>query len=133
MSKGFTLIEILIVIIIVGILTSLAVPVYQAQLSRAYQQEALTHLGALRRALAFHYSVYETYNGANIGSPCNLKYCPNDPDAAGQVPHYFYILEILDGGSNYRVTAVSNYQVGFEWEEHFVSMRADGTITIISD
>ena len=42
-SRGFTLIEVLIVIFIVGILTGIAVPQYNRSVRRAKMTEALTH------------------------------------------------------------------------------------------
>ena len=50
-KKGFTLIEILIVIIIVGILASLALPKLTRKIGEAKAAEATTNMGAFVRAL----------------------------------------------------------------------------------
>ncbi len=86
-NGGLTLIEILIVLIILGVLASLAVPVYQAQIVNTHKQSALRFLGTTRGALARYYSERGTYVGASIGAvplfPCNIDFCPNTEKTAG--------------------------------------------------
>ncbi len=47
---GFTLLELMIVVVIVGILSSVALPAYTKTIERSRQAEALTVLGMVRRA-----------------------------------------------------------------------------------
>lgn len=49
-AAGFTLIEMLVVIIIVAILAAIALPAFLSQVRRAQQGEALTYIGAINRA-----------------------------------------------------------------------------------
>ncbi|MCX5716066.1 MAG: prepilin-type N-terminal cleavage/methylation domain-containing protein [Candidatus Omnitrophica bacterium] len=55
MNRSFTLIELLIVIVIIGILASLAIPQYTKFTDQAKGAEAVANLGALRRALNGYY------------------------------------------------------------------------------
>ncbi|HEV7929724.1 MAG TPA: pilin, partial [Nitrosospira sp.] len=47
-QKGFTLIELMIVVAIIGILAAVALPAYQDYTARAQATEAMTLLGGLK-------------------------------------------------------------------------------------
>jgi type IV pilus assembly protein PilA len=52
MQKGFTLIELMIVVAIIGILAAVAIPAYQDYTAKAQASEALTLLGGLKTPLS---------------------------------------------------------------------------------
>ena len=60
-SRGFTLIELMIVLVIVAILAASAVPIYRSFTSRAYGTEIRSALGALRRAQRAHKAEFGGY------------------------------------------------------------------------
>lgn len=64
MQKGFTLMELMIVIAIIGILAAIAVPVYQDYIGRAQMAEALSLTSGQKASVAEYY-------GAN-------SICPNN-------------------------------------------------------
>ncbi len=67
--KGFTLIEIIIVIIIVGVLAALALPRFYSTVEFSKSTEALTSLTALRSAIERCYIAQSgTYVGCDIGN-----------------------------------------------------------------
>lgn len=65
-KSGFTLLEIIIVIIIIGILASLALPKFFKTVEFSRSTEALSSLGAIRRAMDLCYQPTRSY------APCNV-------------------------------------------------------------
>ena len=58
---GFTLIEILIVIVTLSILVGIAVPVYQTSVEKARRSEAIHNLSAIRQAEMRYYTQFGFY------------------------------------------------------------------------
>ena len=63
-KKGFTMVELMVVVIIVGILASAAVPLYTKNVSRAIATEAIATLGAIRGAERIYKMEFGTYTSA---------------------------------------------------------------------
>jgi len=60
-KKGFTLVELMTVVIIVGILAAIAVPLYRNNVRRAMASEGAALLGAVRTAERVYYAEHNTY------------------------------------------------------------------------
>ena len=58
-SKGFTLIELMIVVAIIGILAAIAIPKFADLIDRAKEAKTQGNLGALRSALSIYYGSWE--------------------------------------------------------------------------
>ncbi|MFH1655938.1 MAG: prepilin-type N-terminal cleavage/methylation domain-containing protein [Candidatus Omnitrophota bacterium] len=61
MKKAFTLIELIIVVIIVGILVSIAMPKFTFVAERAKAAEGVEILGSIRRAQIRYFSLHNDY------------------------------------------------------------------------
>ena len=71
-SKGFTLIELMVVVAIIGILAAVAVPKFLAFLSRARKSEARTTLTGIYNAEEAYMAEYEWYGGTGAADTFTL-------------------------------------------------------------
>ena len=65
-EKGFTLIELIVVVIIVAILAAFAVPTYFRNVERARSTEAQTALAAIRNAYTIHFQQFGSFDRYSI-------------------------------------------------------------------
>lgn len=79
LSSGFTLIELMIVVALIGVLSALAIPVYQDYLVRSQVSRAYAELGRYKSALEMNFS-------RNVGSVSNsdLGYVPSNLTTGAQ-------------------------------------------------
>jgi prepilin-type N-terminal cleavage/methylation domain len=59
--RGFSLVELMIVIVIIGVLAGAAVPIYQHNLEVAKRAEAVAGIGTVRTQLRMYYGRYASY------------------------------------------------------------------------
>lgn len=84
LQTGMTLIELMIVVVILGILASIAYPSYRDNVTDAHRSECVGSMSALANAMERYYSVNGSYlgaaaAGANTGAPAIFgTTCPAD-------------------------------------------------------
>lgn len=86
---GFTLIEVMIVVLILGIIAAVALPSYDNQVARSRRSDCMSVLLGLAQAMEKYYALNYTYlgaanAGADTGTPANTLYpakCPIDGSA----------------------------------------------------
>lgn len=110
--SGFTLLEILIVLIILGIMASLTVPSFTGQVERSRAVEALKRLKLTREALANFHAENGTFLGATIplAGGGTLAYNPNSRPF-GETLLFTYTFSAL-GNNFYTVRATRNAFAG---------------------
>jgi len=88
--KGFTLVELAVVIVIIGVLAAFGIPRFREAVERSKSGEAFSYLSAVR-------SAQERYH-ARQGAYAHVK---TDLDINFPAPKYFSMWEITDTESNW--------------------------------
>jgi type IV pilus assembly protein PilE len=100
-AKGFTLIELMIVVAIVAILASVALPAYTDYVRRSQVQEATAELSNLRIRLEQYFQDNRNYGTANCADGV--------PVVNFNIPGRFgYVCALANGGQAYTLTATGN-------------------------
>jgi type IV pilus assembly protein PilE len=63
-EKGFTLIELMIVVIVIGVLAAVAIPMYSIVPGRSKSTESVAALGLVRTSMRVYYAEHGTYENA---------------------------------------------------------------------
>jgi prepilin-type N-terminal cleavage/methylation domain-containing protein len=80
-SSGFTLIELMVVVAIIGILSAIAVPNYIALRTRAYEASAKTNMHSVHLAV----EEYATLSGGLYPGDLDTKISQANPDIGGNI------------------------------------------------
>lgn len=91
--KGFTLIELMITLVVVGILAAIAIPAYDKQVTKSRRNDAQGALMGFANAMERHYTTNNTYKGAagteasptDTGSPWIFS---SEAPVDGNTKHY---------------------------------------------
>lgn len=107
-SRGFTLIELMIVVAIVGVLAAVAMPSYTSYIARARRADARAQLLQAAQFMQRFYAANDQYAedrggnsvlGSSVGMPDNLRRSPADGTAVYQL--------------NTSITTAGNYTATF--------------------
>lgn len=105
-SKGFTLIELMITLVIIGILSSIALPSYQEYIARGRRADAQTQLLAAQLWLERYYSVNFRYDQDSGGTAVNLSNQPfSESPAKGSGSGKSYGITVSAARNSYTLTA----------------------------
>ena len=116
-TRGFTLIEIVIVIIIIGVLASLGFVQYQRMIERSRGSEARSVMGGLRTNAAAYWIARSDITGntvtvntfvpTNLGMGSEVGQIPTACRATGSSPSYYFAYTITQRATNDGFTATA--------------------------
>ncbi|NQV04738.1 MAG: prepilin-type N-terminal cleavage/methylation domain-containing protein [Candidatus Omnitrophica bacterium] len=105
LKRGFTLLEVLVVVIIIGILASIAMPQYFSTLAKARSAEGVANVGSMRMSLDRYW--YENTSVAAAAADLDLLDIDNPNDVINRLYNY----TVTDNGTT---TTVRVYSVRAE-------------------
>jgi len=123
-KKGFTLIELMTVVIIVGILASAAVPIYRGQIKRAIAAEGEALLGSVRTAELVYYSEHGEYKDVSNGGDPDTD--PLGIDASKNRYFTSYSVTGTEAKTTYTDDAGKEYEITMDIENGDISRTYDG-------
>lgn len=107
-APGFTLIEVMITVAIVGILAAVAYPSYRDYITRGYLVDATTALAAYQADMERHFQDNRTYASVTVGGTTYTTPCKRGEDANRKAGKFFLISCADPAPAAYVVSAVGS-------------------------
>lgn len=112
-SKGFTLIELMIVVAIIGILAAIAIPQFSSYRVRAYNSAAISDLKSFQTALEVYYNDNDEYPASVDTTTDTIKTTVTEGEATTTLVNLSKNVQIkYDGTDTQAYKAFSKHKAG---------------------
>jgi len=129
-KKGFSLIELMVVVAIIGLLAMLAIPSFNRYLAKAKRAEAYLNLSSIYAAQKAHWAEHGTYTAA-LSGPGGLYW---QPEGRGNNQKMYYTYAISGGnGDQNSFVAQATGDIDGDGKMDILSIDQNNNIVIVQD
>lgn len=120
-KKGFSLMEVMITVVIIGILAAVAIPSYMGYVTRTRRADAVTAL----ECVALYEEKARAESGSYVGEGALAAYGLKPYSGGQYVPSEYYDINIVNDASTFTATAVGK---GSQKDDVTFAINQDGTV-----
>ncbi len=106
--EGFTLIEIMTVVVVLGVLASLGLQTFKGYIARTRRTEAVIALRAIADAERTHHTIHGEYTGSFHDLSFSLDKGSRVSSTEVRGPYYTYVLSQPNGSDSWYCVATGN-------------------------
>ena len=129
-NKGFTLIELMIVVAIIGILAAIAIPNFLKYQAKSKQSEAKMNLGSLGTCAESYFAEHDTFVPANNPTNTVSATAANDIGwaATGTTRYDYYYSDNAGAEILYSINSATGVEIGAPGLANAAPFPADPTV-----
>lgn len=126
--SGFTLVELMAVVVILGILVAMAVPGWVKSVEEAKNQEAIAGLKLIRTAQRMYYIEYERYYPPASGTVNDIATLNSDLEVELESQHWLYATTSNNGAAGTATFTATATRVDGHGKDRQISIDNTGAL-----